>query len=107
MNGQMPWLTLMPEDFILYKLIIIVMKKLSLEMLRLSTNEILERSQMKKITGGYGSGGPCCIHLRSSSSGAYLGKSCDQSLEAARGAWFMGTHYSNGTYASGYCCASC
>jgi hypothetical protein len=32
------------------------MKKLSLEMLRLSTNEILERSQMKKITGGYGTG---------------------------------------------------
>jgi natural product precursor len=30
------------------------MKKLNLEMLRLSTNEILERSQMKKITGGYG-----------------------------------------------------
>lgn len=28
------------------------MKKLSLEMLRLSTNEILERSQMKKILGG-------------------------------------------------------
>ena len=30
------------------------MKKLSLEMLRLSTDEVLERSQMKKITGGYG-----------------------------------------------------
>jgi hypothetical protein len=30
------------------------MKKLSLEMLRLSTEEVLERSQMKKITGGYG-----------------------------------------------------
>lgn len=28
------------------------MKKLSLEMLRLSTNEILERSQMKAIVGG-------------------------------------------------------
>ena len=28
------------------------MKKLSLEMLRLSTNEILVRSQMKKIKGG-------------------------------------------------------
>ncbi|TDK51026.1 hypothetical protein E1898_00260 [Algoriphagus formosus] len=28
------------------------MKKLSLEMLRLSTDEVLERSQMKKITGG-------------------------------------------------------
>ncbi|KPQ15783.1 MAG: hypothetical protein HLUCCX10_08745 [Algoriphagus marincola HL-49] len=30
------------------------MKKLNLEMLRLSTEEVLERSQMKKITGGYG-----------------------------------------------------
>jgi len=32
------------------------MKKLSLEMLRLSTEEVLGRSQMKKITGGYGGG---------------------------------------------------
>ncbi|SDD80220.1 hypothetical protein SAMN04488104_10649 [Algoriphagus faecimaris] len=83
------------------------MKKLSLEMLRLSTNEILERSQMKKITGGYGSSGPCCIHLRQSGSGAYLGRSCGFSLERARGDYFMTTQYSNGTYASGYCCASC
>jgi hypothetical protein len=30
------------------------MKKLSLEMLRLTSEEVLERSQMKKITGGYG-----------------------------------------------------
>jgi hypothetical protein len=36
------------------------MKKLSLEMLRLSTNEILERSQMKKITGGYGNHNYSC-----------------------------------------------
>jgi len=33
------------------------MKKLSLEMLRLTSDEVLQRSQMKKITGGYGSGG--------------------------------------------------
>jgi hypothetical protein len=32
------------------------MKKIRLEMLRLSSDEVLERSQMKKITGGYGSG---------------------------------------------------
>jgi natural product precursor len=32
------------------------MKKLSLEMLRLTSADVLERSQMKKITGGYGSG---------------------------------------------------
>ncbi|WP_081610453.1 hypothetical protein [Mariniradius saccharolyticus] len=32
------------------------MKKISLEMLRLSSDEVLERSQMKKITGGYGGG---------------------------------------------------
>jgi hypothetical protein len=30
------------------------MKKLSLEMLRLSSDEVLDRSQMKKITGGMG-----------------------------------------------------
>ncbi len=29
------------------------MKKLSLEMLRLTSDEVLKRSQMKKITGGY------------------------------------------------------
>jgi len=37
------------------------MKKLSLEMLRLNTNEVLERSQMKKITGGIGSCSNCEI----------------------------------------------
>lgn len=39
------------------------MKKLSLEMLRLTSDEVLERSQMKKITGGYGGAGEqykCC-----------------------------------------------
>ncbi|MBW3470374.1 hypothetical protein [Arthrospiribacter ruber] len=30
------------------------MKKLNLEMLRLTSDEVLGRSQMKKITGGYG-----------------------------------------------------
>jgi hypothetical protein len=30
------------------------MKKLSLEMLKLTSDEVLQRSQMKKITGGYG-----------------------------------------------------
>lgn len=81
------------------------MKKLSLEMLRLSTNEILERSQMKKITGGYGDN--CCVHLRSTSSGVYLGKSCNLSYQTAQQFWFMSTDFGNGTYASGYCCASC
>ncbi|MBW3470370.1 hypothetical protein EGN73_21545 [Arthrospiribacter ruber] len=32
------------------------MKKLSLEMLRLTSDEVLGRSQMKKITGGYDAG---------------------------------------------------
>ncbi|TDK51102.1 hypothetical protein E1898_00200 [Algoriphagus formosus] len=37
------------------------MKKLSLEMLRLSTEDVLERSQMKKITGGDGGSGTCWL----------------------------------------------
>lgn len=37
------------------------MKKLSLEMLRLTSDEVLGRSQMKKITGGYGGNSyKCC-----------------------------------------------
>ena len=36
------------------------MKKLSLEMLRLTSSEVLHRNQMKKITGGYGTGGGGC-----------------------------------------------
>jgi len=35
------------------------MKKLSLEMLRLTSDEVLGRSQMKKVTGGYESSNPC------------------------------------------------
>ena len=38
------------------------MKKLSLEMLRLTSEEVLERSQMKKITGGYGGTG--CLDMK-------------------------------------------
>jgi hypothetical protein len=40
------------------------MKKISLEMLRLSSDDVLERSQMKKITGGYGGGGGGCSYGR-------------------------------------------
>jgi len=69
MNGQRLRLTLMPEDFIQYNLIIKTVKKLSLEMLRLSTHEILERSQMKKITGGYGTGS-CFITCSLSNGGS-------------------------------------
>ena len=36
------------------------MKKLSLEMLRLTSDEVLGRSQMKKITGGYGNNCTVC-----------------------------------------------
>ncbi len=32
------------------------MSKFNLNKLKLSANEVLERSQMKKITGGYGTG---------------------------------------------------
>ena len=40
------------------------MKKLSLEMLKLTSNEVLQRSQMKKITGGYGDSGSCTVCYR-------------------------------------------
>lgn len=52
------------------------MKKLSLEMLRLSTNEILERSQMKKILGGG------FWHCRCSSSGPRFTVMANDDIEA-------------------------
>lgn len=82
------------------------MKKLSLEMLRLTSDEVLQRSQMKKITGGYG-GNTCCVHLRSTINNAYLGRSCGYSYQSAQGWYFLQTDFGNGTWASGYCCQSC
>ncbi len=52
------------------------MKKLSLEMLRLTSDEVLQRSQMKKITGGYGNHNYKCLCTGGSVgqwSGAYTG----------------------------------
>jgi hypothetical protein len=71
------------------------MKKLSLEMLRLSTNEILERSQMKKITGGYGGG--CCY--RTPEGAVFTGLSVGQAQS------YYNSHAGQGQAA--YCCASC
>ena len=45
-----------PNNILIFK----NMKKLSLEMLRLTSDEVLGRSQMKKITGGYGGGSGDC-----------------------------------------------
>jgi hypothetical protein len=47
------------------------MKKLSLEMLRLTSDEVIERSQMKKITGGYGGGVGCSMWSCNTGFGCY------------------------------------
>jgi len=51
---------------------LLIMKKLNLEMLRLTSADVLEGSQMKKITGGYGSGS-CTVCYRYNSSGQING----------------------------------
>ncbi len=48
------------------------MKKFNLEMLRLTSDEVLGRSQMKKITGGYGGTYVYC-HCTGGSVGAWGG----------------------------------
>ena len=53
------------------------MKKLSLEMLRLTSGEVLHRSQMKMITGGYGSGGSCSSARCSATVRCCAGDECD------------------------------
>jgi len=74
------------------------MKKLSLEMFRLTSADVLERSEMKKMTGGYGSGS--CVYAYRSG-GSWYG-SCNVSEGEAK---FMIAGYgSNDAY---YCCESC
>lgn len=68
------------------------MKKLNLEMLRLTSADVLERSQMKKITGGYGSG--TCGYLHPSGQ-SWCGMSKSSALAAV----------SNG--GGRWCCQSC
>lgn len=72
------------------------MKKLSLEILRLSTEEVLERSQMKKITGGYGGG--CCY--RTPEGAVFTGLSVSQAQS------YYNSHANQGGQVA-YCCASC
>lgn len=87
------------------------MKKLSLEMLRLSTNEILERSQMKKITGG----GGCGAYLPSGSSpGNHTFESQNASLESSdSGMVFRNLSYQDaqdiisGIPGARWCCDGC
>jgi hypothetical protein len=67
------------------------MKKLSLEMLRLTSDEVLQRSQMKKITGGYGSS----CGYRHPSGATWCGMSMSSAQQA----------YGNG--GGSWCCASC
>jgi hypothetical protein len=62
------------------------MKKLSLEMLRLTSADVLERSQMKMITGGYGGSG-CGSGINQCSFACPCNSSqdwCDQGLCKAR-----------------------
>jgi natural product precursor len=66
MNGRRLRLTLMSGDFNIQQNSRKTMKKISLEMLRLTSDEVLERSQMKKITGGYGI---CTVHCYNPSTG--------------------------------------
>ena len=65
-------------------------------MLRLTSADVLERSQMKKITGGYGSGS--CGYSYSSGGSTYY--SCGVSKAEAQ---FMIQGTSNGRW----CCQSC
>lgn len=82
-----------------YLLIINVMKKLSLGKLRLSGDEVLERSQLASIFGGSGS---CGYATRSGPGGAWYGCCTVSGSQAAE---FMTQGYSSSD--AYWCCNSC
>jgi hypothetical protein len=63
------------------------MKKLSLEMLRLTSDEVLGRSQMKKITGGYGTSGTCGYRTSSGISFCGVNRSVAMTNAGSGGNW--------------------
>lgn len=78
------------------------MKKLSLEMLRLSSNEVLERSQMKKITGGYGTTMVSCTC--STSGGGSSSATCTSDLAGDGTNRCCSTNYGSSSTQSGTGC---
>ena len=107
MNGHRLWVSLTDRGILKSFNLNKTMKKFSLEKLKLTSDEVLQRSQMRKITGGYG-GGECCVHYRSTSNNAYLGMNCGFSVSDAQGWYHMSSVSSDGSgWVSGYCCASC
>jgi hypothetical protein len=63
--------------------------------------EVLSKNQMKTVQGGAG----CRLYIRPAGGGAGYW-SVNVSLEQAQSQW-NGQVYNDGSYASGYCCASC
>jgi natural product precursor len=69
------------------------MKKLNLEMLRLTSADVLERSQMKKITGGYRAGGSSMVLCTCSVNGRSYGVTCSTDLAYNGTNLCCGVHY--------------
>lgn len=63
----------------------------------------LSKNQMKNINGGLAQG--CSLYIRPKGGGKGYW-SAPVSLEQAQSEW-NGQVYSDGSYASGYCCSSC
>ncbi len=83
-------------------------KKLSLKNLKLEVNDELQRNQLKSVFGGYGGyGGGCRIAVRNSDGSWGYWSTAEFSYEEASSAYHNKTVYSDGSYASGYCCESC
>ena len=71
----------------------------------LNLGKVLSRVEQQEVNGGRGDG--CRIAVRNSD-GSFAYWSDDVfSYEEAQGDYASGQVYSDGSYASGYCCASC
>ena len=79
------------------------MKKLSLKNLKLETNDMLQRNQLKTVFGGYAyPGGSCCVTVVGNvSTSRHCGFSKQEAIDEAN------TVASWGGVRAYWCCASC
>jgi hypothetical protein len=82
-----------------------IMRKLSLNELNLGVESLLQRGQLKTILGGYIQ--ECRLAIRNADGSFGYWTDAAYSVSDAQDAYNSHQTFSDGSYVSGYCCASC
>lgn len=75
--------------------------------MNLRTEDLLDRNQMKSVTGGALQEGGCKLAIRNSDGSFAYWTDDTFSVSQAQNSYNAKLEFNDGSYVSGYCCASC